>query len=176
CSRSTSFRFGVRGGSAMADAVFHATRNDRALAFRSPVTEPRNFRLVAIGLTLVLLAVFLLLPLAAVFVEAFRFGIAKYLEVFSNPDALAAIKLTLLIALIAVPCNLVFGIAAAWAIAKYRFPRRAFLVSLVDLPFPVSPVVAGLVYVLLLGSNSAVGGWLLEDFGIRVIFAVPGVV
>lgn len=160
----------------MADAVFHATRNDRALAFRSPVTEPRNFRLVAIGLTLVLLAVFLLLPLAAVFVEAFRFGIAKYLEVFSNPDALAAIKLTLLVALIAVPCNLVFGIAAAWAIAKYRFPGRAFLISLIDLPFSVSPVVAGLVYILLLGSNSAVGGWLLEDFGIRVIFAVPGVV
>jgi sulfate transport system permease protein len=160
----------------MSDFVLHPPRHDRASAFRSPVTEPRAFRITSIVVTLALLAVFLLLPLAAVFVEAFRFGITQYLEVFSNPDALAAIKLTLLVAAIAVPCNLVFGIAAAWAIAKYRFRGRAFLISLIDLPFSVSPVVAGLAYILLLGSNSAVGGWLLQDFGIRVIFAVPGVV
>src|SRR5690606_34417137 len=84
--------------------------------------------------------------------------------------------LTLLIAVIAVPCNLVFGVAAAWAIAKFRFRGRAFLISLIDLPFSVSPVVAGLVYILLLGPFTPIGAWLLEDFNVRVIFAVPGIV
>lgn len=160
----------------MADAALHPARPEAASAFRSPVTEPLGFRVFAIGVTVLLMALFLLLPLAAVFVEAFRFGLDKYLEVFKNPDAIAAIKLTLLVAAIAVPCNLILGIAAAWSIAKYRFPGRAFLISLIDLPFSVSPVVAGLVYILLLGSNSVIGSWLLQDFGIRVIFAVPGVV
>ena len=102
-----------------------------------------------------LLALFLLLPLVTVFAQAFRLGIGEYLATFSNPDAASAIWLTLLVAAIAVPCNLVFGVAAAWAIAKYRFPGRAFLISLIDLPFSVSPVVAGLVYILLLGSQLA---------------------
>lgn len=144
--------------------------------FRSPITESLSVRVVLIGVTFALLALFLLTPLIAVFVEALRMGIGAYAKTFANPDARAAIWLTLLVAAIAVPCNLVFGIAAAWAIAKYRFRGRAFLISLIDLPFSVSPVVAGLIYILLLGSNSVIGGFLLENFNFRIIFAVPGVV
>src|SRR5690606_17283382 len=94
----------------------------------------------------------------------------------ANPDARSAIWLTLLVAAISVPCNLAFGVAAAWAVAKHRFRGRAFLVSLIDLPFSVSPVVAGLVYILLLGTSAPIGGFLYENFNIRIIFAVPGVV
>jgi sulfate transport system permease protein len=122
------------------------------------------------------LGFFLLLPLVTVFVQAFGLGIGPALATFRDADAIAAISLTLLVAAIAVPFNVVFGIAAAWAIAKHRFKGRALLISLIDLPFSVSPVVAGLVYVLLLGPFTPIGAWLLEDFGIRVIFAVPGVV
>src|SRR5690606_1276752 len=107
-------------------------------------------------------------PLLSVFVEAFQQGVGKFLETFSIPDARSAIWLTLLVAAIAVPFNLVFGIAAAWAIAKHRFPGRAFLISLIDLPFSVSPVVAGLVYILLLGTNAPIGGFLYENFNIRI--------
>jgi len=144
--------------------------------WRSPVTEATPLRVGLILLTVFILAIFLLAPLANVFSQAFRLGIGPFLETFQNRDAQSAIWLTLLIAVIAVPCNLVFGIAAAWAIAKHRFPGRAFLISLIDLPFSVSPVVAGLVYILLLGTNSAIGGFLLSEFNIRIIFAVPGVV
>jgi len=144
--------------------------------WRSPISEARAVRRVLIGLTIVLLGLFLILPLAAVFVEALRLGVGRFLVTFSNPDARAAIWLTLLVAAIAVPCNLVFGVAAAWAIAKHEFRGRAFLISLIDLPFSVSPVVAGLVYILLLGSNSAIGGFLLENYNLRIIFAVPGIV
>jgi len=144
--------------------------------WRSPVTEATPLRIGLILLTVFILAIFLLAPLANVFSQAFRLGIGPFLETFQNRDAQSAIWLTLLIAVIAVPCNLVFGIAAAWAIAKHRFPGRAFLISLIDLPFSVSPVVAGLVYILLLGTNSAIGGYLLSEFNIRIIFAVPGVV
>jgi len=161
----------------MADATLHfGQAGAGGGAHRSPVTETAPVRIALISATVVLVLLFLVLPLAAVFAEAFRFGTAQYLATFANPDAVEAIKLTLIVAAIAVPCNLVFGIAAAWAIAKFRFPGRAFLISLIDLPFSVSPVVAGLVYILLLGSNSVIGAWLLQDFGIRVIFAVPGVV
>ena len=145
-------------------------------AYRSPVTERPMTRLLLIGLTLVLLCLFLVLPLLTVFIEAFQLGVGKFLETFRIPDARSAIWLTLLVAAIAVPFNLVFGIAAAWAIAKHRFPGRAFLISLIDLPFSVSPVVAGLVYILLLGTNSPIGGFLFENFNIRIIFAVPGIV
>jgi len=144
--------------------------------WRSPISEPRTIRRVLIGLTIVLLGLFLILPLAAVFVEALRLGVGRFLVTFGNPDARAAIWLTLLVAAVAVPCNLVFGVAAAWAIAKHEFRGRAFLISLIDLPFSVSPVVAGLVYILLLGSNSAIGGFLLENYDLRIIFAVPGIV
>lgn len=142
----------------------------------SPVTEARRVQFTLIALSVLVLALFLVVPLVAVFAQALGLGLGPALATFRDPDSIAAIKLTLLVAVIAVPCNLVFGIAAAWAIAKYRFPGRAFLISLIDLPFSVSPVVAGLVYVLLLGPFTPTGAWLLEDFGVRVIFAVPGVV
>jgi sulfate transport system permease protein len=142
----------------------------------SPVSEPLPVRYLLIAMTLVVLGIFLVLPLLVIFVQALSLGLGPALSSFSNPEAVTAIGLTLLVAAIAVPCNLVFGIAAAWAIAKYRFRGRAFLVSLIDLPFSVSPVVAGLVYVLLLGPFTPIGGWLLEDFGFRIIFAVPGIV
>lgn len=142
----------------------------------SPTSEPRIVRAILIGTAALLLFLLLVVPLISVFAQAFRLGIGEFLNTFSTPDALSAIWLTLLVAAIAVPCNLVFGIAASWAIAKFRFKGRAFLISLIDLPFSVSPVVAGLVYILLLGSNSVIGGWLLEDFGVRIIFALPGLV
>ncbi len=151
-----------------------ATLSERA--FDSPVTESRPVRLALIALTVLVLAVFLVLPLVAVFAQALQLGLGAALATFQDPDAISAILLTLFIAAIAVPCNLVFGVAAAWAIAKYRFPGRAFLISLIDLPFSVSPVVAGLVYILLLGPFTPIGAWLLQDFGIRIIFAVPGIV
>jgi sulfate ABC transporter, permease protein CysW len=159
----------------MSDATFDVSHADAGSA-RSAVTEPFYVRALLIGLVVILLGLFLVVPLAAVFAQALALGLGAALATFADPDALAAIGLTLLVAAIAVPCNLVFGIAAAWAIAKFRFPGRAFLVTLIDLPFSVSPVVAGLVYVLLLGPFTPIGAWLLQDYGIRVIFAVPGVV
>ncbi len=146
------------------------------VVFRSPVTESRPVQVALIVFSVVLVAIFLLLPLIAVFVQALSLGIGPALATFQDRDAIAAILLTLLVAAIAVPCNLIFGIAAAWAIAKYRFPGRAFLISLIDLPFSVSPVVAGLLYILLLGPFTPIGSWLLADYGVRIIFAVPGVV
>jgi sulfate transport system permease protein len=142
----------------------------------SPVTESLPVRVALIGFSVVILGIFLVLPLVAVFVQALQMGIGPALATFQDSEAISAILLTLLIAAIAVPCNLVFGIAAAWAIAKFRFRGRAFLISLIDLPFSVSPVVAGLVYVLLLGPFTPIGAWLLADFGVRIIFAVPGIV
>lgn len=151
---------------------------DTAVGVRpnSPITETRPVRFILIALSVVVLAIFLVAPLLAVFVQALSMGIGPALATFQDPDAIAAIKLTLLVAAIAVPCNLVFGVAAAWCIAKYRFPGRALLISLIDLPFSVSPVVAGLVYVLLLGPFTPIGAWFLQDFGVRIIFAVPGVI
>jgi sulfate transport system permease protein len=126
---------------------------------------------VAVGF----LFLFLVLPLLAVFIEALRRGVEAYMAAFANDDALSAIRLTLLVAAIAVPLNIVFGIAAAWAIAKFEFPGKSLLVSLIDLPFAVSPVVSGLVYVLLFGAQGVLGP-LLERWDIRIIFAVPGLV
>ena len=118
---------------------------------------------------------FLVLPLAAVCAEALRKGFGAYLEGLREPDAWSAIKLTLITALIAVPLNLVFGVAAAWCIAKYEFKGKAFLTTLVDLPFSVSPVVAGLIYVLMFGAQGWFGPWLAAH-DIKIIFAVPGIV
>lgn len=121
------------------------------------------------------LGVFLLLPLASVFVEAFRQGAHAYLTSLHQPEALAAIRLTLLVAVIAVPLNLVFGVAAAWAMTRFEFRGKAALGALIDLPFSVSPVISGLIYVLLFGAQGWFGPWLVAH-GIRVIFAVPGLV
>ncbi len=107
--------------------------------------------------------------------QALSHGVSAYLDAFREPDALSAIRLTLTVAVIAVPFNLVFGVAASWAIAKFEFPGKAFLITLIDLPFSVSPVVSGLIYVLIFGSRGLFGGW-LQDHGIQVLFALPGIV
>jgi sulfate transport system permease protein len=132
-------------------------------------------RAVLITTALAFLGLFLLLPLLAVFVEALRQGLGSYLASVTEPDALAALRLTLLVAAIAVPLNVVFGIAAAWAIAKFEFKGKSLLTTLIDLPFSVSPVIAGLIYVLLFGAQGLFGPW-LADHGIQIIFAVPGIV
>ena len=132
-------------------------------------------RRILIGIALAFLGLFLVLPLLSVFVEALRKGVAVYLQALSDPDAVSAIQLTLIAAAISVPLNLVFGVAAAWAIAKFEFKGKAFLITLIDLPFSISPVISGLVYVLLFGSGSLLGPW-LKSYGIEILFAVPGIV
>jgi sulfate transport system permease protein len=127
------------------------------------------------SIAIVFLGLFLFMPLAVVFVSAFGKGIAAYFASFREPDALAAIRLTLLAAGIAVPMNLVFGVAAAWAIAKFEFIGKSLLITLIDLPFSVSPVVSGLVYVLIFGLQGLLGPW-LRAHDIKIIFAVPGIV
>ena len=142
---------------------------------RAGTTEPAWVRYTLISIALVFMFLFLVLPLAAVFTEALRKGWFAYWEALKEPDAWAAIRLTLLTAAIAVPLNLVFGVAAAWAIAKYEFRGKAFLTTLVDLPFSVSPVVAGLIYVLVFGAQGWLGPW-LQAHDIKIVFAVPGIV
>ncbi|MBX3566886.1 MAG: sulfate ABC transporter permease subunit CysW [Rhizobiaceae bacterium] len=143
--------------------------------FRGATSEGPIARTILILSALVFLALVLVLPLAAVFIEAFRKGPAEFLLALGDPDTLAAVRLTLTVAAIAVPLNLVFGVAAAWAIAKFEFKGKAFLTTLIDLPFSVSPVISGLVYVLLFGAGSVLGPW-LKSHGIEVLFAVPGIV
>ncbi|QBJ77728.1 sulfate ABC transporter permease subunit CysW [Aquitalea sp. USM4] len=138
-------------------------------------TESRPVRYVLTAVALVFLFLFLLLPLIGVFWEALHKGWQLYLTALVEPEALSAIKLTLISAAIAVPLNLVFGVAAAWAIARFEFRGKSLLTTLIDLPFAVSPVVAGLMFILLFGANTVVGGW-LQDHGLQVIFAVPGIV
>jgi sulfate/thiosulfate transport system permease protein len=142
---------------------------------RVSTTEAPWVRYTLIAIALLFLLLFLVLPLAAVFTEALRKGLGAYLEGLREPDAWAAIRLTLITAAIAVPLNLVFGVAAAWCIAKYEFRGKAFLTTLVDLPFSVSPVVAGLIYVLVFGAQGWFGPWLSEH-NVKIIFAVPGIV
>jgi len=142
---------------------------------RVVTTEAPWMRFMLIGIALSFILLFLVLPLAAVFTEALRKGAGAYLEGLREPDAWSAIKLTLVTAAIAVPLNLVFGVAAAWCIAKYEFRGKAFLTTLVDLPFSVSPVVAGLIYVLMFGAQGWFGPWLAAH-DIKIIFAIPGIV
>ncbi|MEY4676151.1 MAG: hypothetical protein RLZZ470_658 [Pseudomonadota bacterium] len=137
--------------------------------------EPAWLRRTLIGIALVFVGLFLILPLAAVFTEALRKGVDAFMEGLKEPDAWSAIKLTLTITAIAVPLNLVFGVSAAWAIAKFEFRGKALLTTLVDLPFSVSPVVAGLIYVLVFGAQGWFGPW-LQAHDIKIIFAVPGMV
>jgi sulfate transport system permease protein len=142
---------------------------------RDALTEARAVRWTLIALAIGFLALFLVIPLLAVFSEALRRGVEPFLAAFDEPDTQSAIGLTLLVAAIAVPLNLVFGIAAAWAVAKFEFPGKSVLISLIDLPFSVSPVVAGLVYVLLFGAKGLLGP-LMGDWQFKIIFAVPGIV
>jgi sulfate transport system permease protein len=137
--------------------------------------QSRSAQLVLIFVALAFIGFFLVLPLVAVFAEALAKGLATYGAALVEPDAISAIKLTLLVAAISVPLNVVFGLCAAWAVAKFDFRGRSLLVTLIDLPFSISPVVAGLVYVLLFGAQGWAGPWLI-DHGVRIIFAVPGIV
>ena len=146
-----------------------------AIPRRVSTTEAPAIRWLLTALALGFMGLFLVLPLAAVFVEALKAGWTAYWAALKEPDALSAIRLTLLTAAIAVPLNLVFGVAAAWCIAKFEFKGKAFLTTLIDLPFSVSPVVAGLVYVLVFGAQGWLGPWLAEH-DIKIIFAVPGIV
>lgn len=139
------------------------------------LSEPAPLRWVLIGTALVFFGLFLFLPLAVVFGSALEKGIGAYFNGLRDPDALAAIRLTLLASGIAVPLNMVFGVAAAWALGKFNFAGKSILISLIDLPFSVSPVVSGLIYVLLFGLQGLLGPWLIAH-GIRIIFAVPGIV
>ncbi|MBN9023460.1 MAG: sulfate ABC transporter permease subunit CysW [Rhizobiales bacterium] len=145
-------------------------------ASRHKATTERPWaRWTLIAVAIAFLLVFLLIPLIAVFFEAFSKGVVTYLSAITEKDSLAAMRLTLLVAAISVPANLVFGVAAAWAIAKFEFKGKSFLITLIDLPFSVSPVTAGLIYVLIFGAQ----GWLgptLMDHGVQIIFAVPGIV
>ena len=141
----------------------------------SAVTERKLARWTLVIVSLLFLALILFLPLAAVFVEAFRKGVGDYLSSLQDGETFSAIRLTLIVAGISVPLNLVCGVAAAWAIAKFEFKGKAFLTTLIDLPFSVSPVISGLVFVLLFGANSPLGPW-LEAYNIKILFAVPGLV
>ena len=146
-----------------------ATKSDSVL------TESLVTRLVLIAVTFLFLGLFLVLPLVAVFVEALRKGVGAFFAAFNDPDARSAIALTLTVAAIAVPLNLVFGVAAAWSITKFDFKGKSLLITLIDLPFSVSPVVSGLVYVLLFGAQGLLGPT-LRAYHIDIIFAVPGIV
>lgn len=157
----------------MAGAV--STLGRRSANITDAVSEPFLVRWGLIAVALIFLALFLVIPLIAVFKEAFSKGVEVYFASIREPDAWAAVKLTLLAAAIAVPLNVIFGISAAWAITKFRFRGKQVLITMIDLPFAVSPVVAGLIYVLLFGTKGWLGPWLGEH-DIKIIFAVPGIV
>jgi sulfate transport system permease protein len=137
-------------------------------------TEPRLIRVVIIAVAVIFLTVFVVLPLVVVLAQAFSKGIGAYLAALTDPEALSAIKLTLCVAAISVSLNLVFGVIAAWAITKFEFRGKTFLISLIDLPFSVSPVISGLVFVLLFGAQGFWGPW-MQAHNIQVLFAVPGI-
>ncbi|MBT0664645.1 sulfate ABC transporter permease subunit CysW [Geobacter pelophilus] len=138
-------------------------------------TEPAQVRWLLVAIALLFLTLFLFVPLAAVFSEAFSKGWESYLAALKEPDTWSAIKLTLLVAGISVPLNLVFGLIASWAIAKFAFPGKSLLLTLIDLPFSVSPVISGLIYVLLFGLQGWLGPW-LQDHDLKIIFAAPGII
>ena len=139
------------------------------------LSEPAPVRWLLTAIALVFLLLFLAVPLVAVFTQAFRLGWAAYVSAITEPDAMAALKLTLIAAAIAVPANLLFGVAAAWAIGKFQFRGKQVLLTLIDLPFAVSPVISGMVFVLLFGRQGYLGPWLMQH-DVRIVFAVPGIV
>ncbi len=157
-----------------ASTLLAAGAPPRTAAHRA-TQDPAWLRWALIGTAIVFLGFFLFLPLVAVFAEGLAHGLRTYLASFREPDALAAIRLTLLTAGIAVPANLVFGVAAAWCITKFPFRGKSLLITLIDLPFAVSPVISGLIYVLVFGARGWFGSWFL-DHNIAIIFAVPGIV
>ena len=164
----------------IADSVSLPSTDARARAHAAAArdslrTEPPAIRVAIIALAVTFLSVFVVLPLVLVFAQAFSRGVLAYFSALAEPEALAAIKLTLIVAAISVGLNLVFGLVAAWAIAKFEFSGKTFLITLIDLPFSVSPVISGLVFVLLFGAQGYFGSW-LRDHDIQILFAVPGIV
>jgi sulfate transport system permease protein len=159
----------------MTDAALAPLLVSQPASGSAVTTERYSVRILLVATAVVFLVLFLLLPLAAVFVEAFRAGLGAYFAAVTEPDAVAAIKLTLLVAAIAVPANIVFGLAASWAIAKFEFKGKSVLNTLIDLPFSVSPVISGLIYVLLFGAQGYFGPY-LQSHNIQIIFALPGIV
>ena len=159
----------------MAEAILEKPVTVRPPRIREATQEPLWVRLTLIGVSIGFLTLFLFVPLVAVFFEALKKGWSVYVAAITEPDALSAIKLTLTIALIAVPLNVVFGVAAAWCVAKFDFRGKNLLLTLIDLPFSVSPVISGLIYVLVFGLQGWFGEW-LRDHDLKVIFAVPGIV
>lgn len=155
--------------------VSPATAASATRARHNATTEPQWVRALLISAALAFMTLFLFVPLATVFFEAFKKGVDVYLAAITEPDALSAIKLTLIATLISVPLNLVFGLAAAWSITKFDFRGKSLLLTLIDLPFSVSPVIAGLIFVLVFGLQGWFGEW-LRDHDLKVIFAVPGIV
>jgi sulfate transport system permease protein len=158
----------------MAGAITVYTSEEASMRPRH-ITEPAPVRWLLIGIAMLFLGFIVLLPLASVSVEAFKKGVGVFVDSIADPDALSALRLTLIVALIAVPVNTIFGIAAAWAISKFRFRGKNILITLIDLPFAVSPVISGMIYVLLFGAQGFLGPW-LDGRGIQIIFAVPGIV
>lgn len=154
---------------------FGQTRRSESMKTNPNITEPRPLQWLLIGIALLFLAVMLVIPLAAVFAEALKGGWRLYLASLSDTEALSAIKLTLITAAIVVPVNAVLGVAMAWLLTRFDFRGKQLLTTLLDLPFSVSPVVAGLMFVLLFGAHTALGGW-LEAHGIQIIFAIPGII
>lgn len=153
----------------------YASKKGSAAKSQRGIEERPWAKWLLIFIAVAFCAVFLLLPLANVFAQALSKGLGYYFKSLSHPDSLAAIKLTLLVSVIAVPLNVIFGVTAAWAIAKFEFRGKSLLMTLIDLPFSVSPVVAGLIFVILFGMQGYFGSWLI-DRDIRIIFAVPGIV
>ena len=145
------------------------------ISTNSAAREPKIVQVILIVLALLILGLFLVLPLASIIVEALAKGIGPALAVLQTGDTLSAIRLTLLVAVIAVPLNLIFGLAASWAITKFAFPGKSLLVSLIEIPFSVSPVISGLIFVLLFGLHGVFGQW-LSDHNLKIVFALPGLV
>ena len=154
---------------------FGQTRRSESMKTNPNITEPRPLQWLLIGIALLFLAMMLVIPLTAVFAEALKDGWRLYLASLSDTEALSAVKLTLMTAAIVVPVNAVLGVAMAWLLTRFDFRGKQLLTTLLDLPFSVSPVVAGLMFVLLFGAHTALGGW-LEAHGIQIIFAVPGII
>lgn len=152
-----------------------ANTNDPVIRTINTTKEPKLIQWALISIVLLFLTLFLVVPLIAIFVKAFEKGAETYFAAIAHPDTLAAIKLTLIVVLITLPLNAIFGIVAAWTITKYDFKGKNFLITLIDLPFSVSPVIAGLIFVLLFGLHGTLGP-LLQTFDIKVIFSIPGIV
>lgn len=150
-------------------------QSSKAVTTSAALQEPRIIRYTLTGIAIAFLALFIVLPLVSIFITAFQQGVDVYLAAITHPDALAAIKLTLIVVAITVPLNAIFGVMAAWALTKFNFKGKNLLLTIVDLPFAVSPVIAGLVFILLFGSQGLFGDWLFAN-DIKIVFALPGIV